>query len=75
MFSSLQFLILNRSGTESVPSCQGTAPSGEDFCAERATEKTVWLKGNDGIPDENFPLGLCEGDCDEDSDCQLGLVW
>ena len=22
----------------------------------------------------NFPLGLCEGDCDKDDDCQDGLV-
>lgn len=67
--------MLHRSGTESVPSCQGTAPSGTDFCAERPTKNTVWLKGDNGSPDENFPLGLCEGDCDEDSDCQFGLVW
>ena len=75
MFSFLQRLNLYRSGTEVVPGCQGIATSGVDFCAVRATEDTVWLKGDNGNPSENFPLGLCEGDCDFDSDCQTGLVW
>lgn len=30
--------------------------------------------GNNGSPSEFFPLGVCEGDCDRDSDCQEGLV-
>ena len=25
-------------------------------------------------PVERFPLGVCEGDCDDDADCQVGLV-
>ena len=30
--------------------------------------------GNDGSPSDVFPLGLCQGDCDTDADCQTGLV-
>ena len=30
--------------------------------------------GNDGSPSDAFPLGLCQGDCDTDADCQTGLV-
>eukprot|EP00984_Skeletonema_dohrnii_P002504 scaffold869_cov75-Skeletonema_dohrnii-CCMP3373.AAC.3 len=63
-----------RSGTESVPNCPGDATSGVDFCAVRATENTVWLKGDNGSPSANFPLGLCEGDCDSNADCQPGLI-
>jgi Leucine-rich repeat (LRR) protein len=29
--------------------------------------------GNNGEPEEAFPLGLCQGDCDGDGDCQSGL--
>jgi hypothetical protein len=64
-----------RSATEAVPGCPGDAPAGFDFCAQRPTANTVWMKGDGGYPDGNFPLGLCEGDCDSDSDCQPGLIW
>eukprot|EP00986_Skeletonema_menzelii_P005451 scaffold1984_cov144-Skeletonema_menzelii.AAC.4 len=65
---------IHRSGNEAVPGCPGDAPSGVDFCAIRATANTAWLKGDNGSPAENFPLGLCEGDCDSNADCQTGLV-
>ena len=52
-----------RSGNEAVPGCTGSAPSGTDFCAVRATADTLWLKGDNWSPSENFPLGSCEGDC------------
>ena len=29
--------------------------------------------GNNGAPAELFPLGLCEGDCDNDGECAEGL--
>ena len=64
-----------RSGDEAVPGCNGETESKVDFCAVRASDNTVWLKGNDGKPSYNFPLGLCEGDCNADIDCQPGLVW
>jgi hypothetical protein len=31
-------------------------------------------KGNDGSPSNAFPLGMCEGDCDNDSECAGDLV-
>ena len=68
-------ICFQRSGTEAVPGCSGSAPAGVDFCAERPTQNTVWLKGDNGSPPESFPLGLCEGDCDSDADCQTGLIW
>ena len=66
---------LHRSGTEAVPGCPGEAAASVDFCAVRSTENTVWLKGDNKSPSANFPLGLCEGDCDDDTECQPGLIW
>jgi outer membrane biosynthesis protein TonB len=63
-----------RTGTEAVPGCSGTGANGVDYCAERPTENTVWPKGNNGSPAISFPLGLCEGDCDSDAECQPGLI-
>ena len=35
--------------------------------------KLLEVVGNDGSPGSAFPLGLCQGDCDDDSDCDWGL--
>ena len=77
MLSLCLYLHLYRIGYEEVPGCVGGADSFRrvDFCAVRATENTLFLKGNNGRPKRNFPLGLCEGDCDTDEECQPGLVW
>lgn len=32
------------------------------------------MKGDEELPAINFPLGLCEGDCDNDGECQAGLT-
>ena len=32
------------------------------------------IVGDEGLPEGVFPLGQCEGDCDEDDDCQGALV-
>ena len=50
-----------RPGTEKVSGCLGTGTSGTDYCALRLTPNTLFLKGNNGSPSYNFPLGLCEG--------------
>jgi hypothetical protein len=58
-----------------VPGCTGgSAFKNADFCAVRATANTLWMMGNNGKPSKNFPLKLCEGDCDTDADCDTGLV-
>ena len=30
--------------------------------------------GNNGSPLEVFPLGICEGDCDNNAECQAGTI-
>ena len=50
-----------RPGTESVSGCIGSGSSGMDYCALRPTPNTLFLKGNNGSPSGNFPLGICEG--------------
>jgi len=35
---------------------------------------TLTFAGNDGSPASAFPLGRCEADCDENSDCFGGMV-
>ena len=52
-----------------------SASPGTDYCARRPSADTVFMKGDGGSPPVNFPLGLCEGDCDTDAECQPGLVW
>ena len=32
------------------------------------------LMGDEGVPPENFPLGICEGDCDNNAECQAGTI-
>ena len=27
--------------------------------------------GNNGVPEDSFPLGRCQADCDDDSDCEV----
>ncbi|GKZ00110.1 hypothetical protein MPSEU_000964400 [Mayamaea pseudoterrestris] len=78
-----------RDDGEEVPGCSGVAESNWDYCIrpptytstsppEITTETTITtevkLKGNDGSPSSAFPLGLCQGDCDSDSDCATGLT-
>ena len=31
------------------------------------------VTGNNGSPAEAFPLGACEGDCDDDGDCKVRI--
>jgi len=34
----------------------------------------LWHVGDEGIPASAFPLGACEGDCDNDDECAGGLL-
>mmetsp|Transcript_20033 Transcript_20033/g.55716 ORF Transcript_20033/g.55716 Transcript_20033/m.55716 type:complete len:90 (+) Transcript_20033:2-271(+) len=55
-----------RDGFEPIPVCMGDGVQDWDYC--------VWpyLTGHGWDPINQ--LGLCEGDCDFDSDCQPGMV-
>ena len=35
---------------------------------------TLSITGDDGDPPDSFPLNICEGDCDTDTDCRGNLV-
>jgi hypothetical protein len=58
------------SGDEAVPGCSG---SSLNTCID-PDPGTLVLMGDDGYPAESFPLGVCEGDCDFDSDCEVGAL-
>lgn len=62
-----------RNGTATVPGCTGEGGSGLDYCITPTEPNTLVLMGDDNEPVENFPLGACQGDCDNDSECQFGL--
>ena len=55
---------------ESVPGCSGTGVSGDDYCAYRPANYLFYV--GDGL--DPGSLGLCEGDCDADIDCAVGLI-
>jgi len=61
-------LCYQRSGTLAVPGCVGTGTSGKDYCAKRATDNTLFLRRNNGS------MGACDGNCQEDTDCEGNLV-
>jgi hypothetical protein len=66
-------LCFQRRGTEAVPGCSGTGVSGKDYCYQPEEDGDLTIEGNNGTPSSAFPLGLCEGDCDNDSQCAAGL--
>lgn len=43
-----------------VPGCDGLGATGEDYCRYPTLADTFV-----------FPLGVCEGDCDTNDDCQV----
>ena len=57
-----------RNGHTAVPGCTGSGSNGWDYCVDKKflSSPNVNGKGTGG-------LGLCEGDCDRDSDCASGL--
>lgn len=58
-----------RHGFEHVPGCSGSGHRDTDYCT---VTPHLYL---DFVADNRlaFPLGHCEGDCDDDHDCQTGL--
>lgn len=68
-------MCFERAGTESVPGCSGSGQSGKDYCYDAgATNNTLRIMGNNGSPAARYPLGMCKGDCDRDSDCSGDLL-
>ena len=66
-------LCYKRRGVEKVPGCLGTGVEGKDYCAYRNPSNYLLYVGNNGEPSDVFPLGLCQGDCDNDGECAGGL--
>lgn len=61
-----------------VPGCSGDGQWAKDYCysAELAPHNQLIHKGEctkDNCPEPPFPLGECEGDCDNDSECSGDL--
>ena len=65
-------LVCVQRGRDFVPGCSGDPIDGEDYCV-RAQPKELHLMGNNGNPSSNYPLQECQGDCDDDSECDTGL--
>jgi len=67
-----------REGYEAVPGCEGIGDEGHDYCVEAITDGDLFLVGDFTGNDEDwhgyFALNKCEGDCDFDSECAVGLV-
>ncbi|CAJ1965677.1 unnamed protein product [Cylindrotheca closterium] len=67
-----------RDSNVAVPGCSGGLDDASlsDYCIRPSSSPAVPLNvvGNNGIPASSFPLGLCQGDCDDDSNCEPGLV-
>ena len=58
-------MCFQRGGNDPVPGCSGTPDSGWDYC--------VPIKALDSSRNGGTGYGMCEGDCDYDSDCDAGL--
>jgi hypothetical protein len=72
----LGLVCLQRSSSNAtlvVPGCKDTPESGTGYCAVPQDDQLVLMGDDDLLPAEFFPLGECQGDCDDDSDCQEGL--
>ena len=68
------------SGDTVPPGCSGTTTESTDYCydpndgAPPPSTTTLGIVGDNGSPSSVFPLGRCQGDCDDDSECAAGLV-
>jgi trypsin len=60
-------------GPLTVPGCTGTRFNGKDYCYNPSISTVLTNIGDEDGPASAFPLGLCQGDCDGDDDCQEGL--
>ena len=49
-------------------------PTRQPSVKQAAKPNTLTIAGDNGTPAQNFPLGMCEGDCDKHDDCAPGLM-
>jgi hypothetical protein len=56
-------------GETDVPGCVGDATlvndGTDDFCIEPPADNSLLLFGDNGLPESSYPLGACQGECDE----------
>lgn len=80
---SLECFQRNPGDSRKIPGCKGTPLTGDtDYCydpndaSQQPSSGNPQLndKGSNWLPVKSYPLGLCEGDCDGDSDCEGDLV-
>jgi len=66
----------HRSGFTSVPGCAGVGEYNADYCYNPINPRLPPLEGVYLPPGplKGAPLGMCEGDCDTDSECQEGFA-
>ena len=55
-------------------STEETTTVTEETISTEETSNVLEEVGNNGEPADVFPLGQCQGDCDNDEECQSGLV-
>jgi len=64
----------NRKSTSALAVVSPTPPPPRALTAPVPTHSSLKYIGNDWEPLNRFPLGECEGDCDEDGDCAGDLI-
>ena len=67
-------LQLSMPSTGALTPAPTPAKTGEDGGVGTPAEGELVNVGDEGEPADAFPLGRCEGDCDEDDDCAEDLV-
>lgn len=63
----------NGNGTKPDADCETSILEGGSFCYLAGEEELAFM-GDDGMPVHNFPLHACQGDCDNDWDCDVSLI-
>ena len=53
--------------------CPASTPLLDDLFEETEMAQLA-TAGNNGVPSEAFPLGNCQGDCDDDDDCSVRVL-
>ena len=68
-------LCFQRRGYEEVPGCKGAGKLGQSYCYDPFAKGLTELLSMDDLNcDKKDACGKCEGDCDQDEDCDKSLV-